>query len=118
MHRFARVAGLGWFAVLSLVALQACTHHKPGTAVQHASTFITVHNVMPAAYQLYLEANDRHIQVGTVDALADVHIQVPDDMSYPGSRVVLVAIPNASGRTLREAFIANPGANIRIQLGR
>jgi hypothetical protein len=118
MNRFARVAGIGSFAVLSLVGVQACTHHKPGTTVEHASTFITVRNHQPSAYQLYLNANDRHIQVGNVDALGTVRIQVPADMSYPGSHVTLVAIPTLSGRTLNQPFVANPGADIRIDLGR
>lgn len=118
MHRLARFAGLGWFAVLSLVALQACAHHRPDTAVQHGTTFITVRNNAPAAFRLYLEQSNRRVEMGTVDALGSVRIQVPDDMSYPGSRVTLVAIPTVNGRTLTERFIANPGADLRIQLGR
>lgn len=118
MRRIARVAGLGCFAMLSLVAVQACTHHKPATTAEHASTFITVRNNGPLAYQLFLNESNRHIAVGNVDPLGTVRIQVPADMSYPGSRVVLQAIPTVSGRTLSQPFVANPGADIRIQLDR
>ncbi len=118
MHRLARLAGLGWIVGLSLVAVQACTHHVPGQKAEHAPTFISVHNVTPSAYQLFLEQNNRRLDAGSIDALETIRIQVPAEMSYPGSKVVLIARPTVTGRELHEPFTANPGADIRIQLGR
>lgn len=118
MRRLAHLAGLVWFAGVSLVAVQACAHHVPGQKVEQAPTVITVHNVTPVAYQLFLEQSNRRLQAGDIDALATIRIQVPAEMSYPNSKVLLIARPTLNGREWREQFTANPGADIRIQIGR
>ncbi|HKV51212.1 MAG TPA: hypothetical protein VJO52_08445 [Gemmatimonadaceae bacterium] len=103
---------------MSLLAMQACTHNAPVQRVEQAPTFVTVQNVTPVAYQLYLEQSNRRLQAGNVDALATTRIQVPAEMSYPNAKVLLIARPTLSGREWREQFTANPGADIRIQIGR
>lgn len=117
MHRIARLVGIGCLVGVSL-AVQACTHHVPGQQTQNAPTFVTVHNVLPSAFQLTFYQTNRRIDAGNIDALATIRIQVPADMSYPGSRVVLIAKSTMNGNELDERFIANPGADVRIQLGR
>lgn len=118
MYRLARVAGICCVVVLSTAGLQACTHQAPREHVQRASAFITVHNELPSGFQLFFEQSNRRIDAGNIDPLATIRIQLPPDLSYPGSRVVLIAHPLLSGRDLGIPFTANPGAEIRLQIGR
>jgi hypothetical protein len=115
MSRFARAAAVSWLSVLPLLGAQACAHHQPDP---HAPTTITLVNDVRAWYEIYLLQGAQRVDVGKVNAMSTISITVPPDLSYPGSRVVMVAIGALGGYAFRQGFIANPGVTVRLRLPR
>jgi hypothetical protein len=117
MRRFTLAVGIAAVAACS-VGLSGCTHHAPSTQDQGAPTFITLQNVLPNNYQLYISDGTRRLDAGKVDALQTVTIKVPPRLVYPGARLAVIAVPTVSARTLAVRFTVHPGATIRLMLGR
>lgn len=117
MHRFARAAATGWLAVLSMLTAQGCAHQVP--ADPHAPTEVTLVNDMGTWYELYLVQGAQRVDVGRINARATLTLNVPSELSYPGSKVDLVAIPALGERySFYRRFIANPGAHVQMRLPR
>lgn len=117
MHRIIRAAALGSTVALSIASVQACAHHEPPEAASQVKTYITVRNPYAMSYTLYLRWKNISTQVGIVGPVGKAHIRVPGNMAYPGSQVDLVAVPTMlPNPTLYERFVADPGADIPIEL--
>lgn len=115
MTCFARAAATGWVIVLPLLGAQACAHHPSDP---HAPTNITLVNDMRTWYEIYLVQGAQRVDIGKINAVSTLTIKVPPELSYPGSKVTLLAIPALGGYGFREGFIADPGASVRLRLPR
>ena len=113
MRRFALAVGIAALAACS-VGLSGCTHHAPSAQDQGAPAFITLQNVLPNNYQLYISDGTRRLDAGKVDALQTVTIKVPSRLVYPGARLAVIAVPTVSARTLAVPFTVHPGATISV----
>lgn len=89
-----------------------------GAQDKGAPAFVTLQNVLPNAYQLYITDGNRRLDVGNVAPLQTVQIKVPAELVYPGARLALLAQPTLSGRNLTVPFTIHPGATVRLMLGR
>lgn len=119
MHRVIRAAAFGCSIVLCAASLQGCTHHEPPEAANQVKTYITVHNPFAMSYTLYLYWQGVRTQVGIVGPVGTAHIRIPANMAYPGSKVSLIAMPTMlPNPTLYENFVADPGADIPIELSK
>lgn len=117
MHRVIRAAAFGCIVALSVASVQACAHHEPPEAANQVKTYITVRNPFAMSYTLYLYWQNIHTQVGIVGPVGTAHIRIPANMAYPGSKVSLVAVPTMlPNPTLYEQFVADPGADIPVEL--
>lgn len=118
MKRFTLVVGIAVVAACS-AGLAGCTHHAPSEQQdQGPAAFVTLQNVLPNAYQLYITDGNRRLDVGKVSPLQTVQIKVPAELVYPGARLALLAQPTLSGRNLTVPFTIHPGATVRLMLGR
>ena len=113
MHRVARAAAIGWLTVLSSLATQGCAHHPSDP---HAPTTVTLVNDMSTWYEIYLLQGAQRVDVGRVNAKSTLTIRVPSELSYPGSKVLLVAVPALGGYAFRRGFVADPGARVSLRL--
>lgn len=113
MRRFARAAAIGWLTVLPLVSALGCAHDPPEDP--HAPTNVTLVNDMGTWYELWLVQGAQRVDMGRVDAKSTRTFKVPSEMSFHGSRVVLVAVPALGGYAFRKLFIANPGTRVGLR---
>lgn len=115
MSRFARAAAIGWLTLLPLIGAQACAHHPSDP---HAPTTITLVNDIRTWYEIYLVQGAQRVDIGKINAMSTLTIKVPPEMSFPGSHVVLVAVPALGGYGFRRGFVAEPGASVSLRLPR
>ncbi|HKW14414.1 MAG TPA: hypothetical protein VJS69_08015 [Candidatus Krumholzibacteria bacterium] len=83
----------------------------------HAPTELTLVNDMGTWYELYLLQGAQRVDVGRINSKATLTVKVPSEMSYPGSKVTLLAVPALGQRySFYHRFIANPGAHVQMRL--
>lgn len=114
MRRFARAAAMGWLTVLPLISTLGCAHHVPTDP--HAPTNVTLVNDIGTWYELYLVQGAQRVDIGRINARSTLTFKVPSELSYTGSRVILVAVPALGGYVFRRGFIATPGAHVGLRL--
>lgn len=118
MKRFVLALVLSVLAAGCVVGVEGCSHHAPHTRDDVAPTWIALQNVLSNGYQLYFTDGQRRLNAGNIGPLETARLRVPPELVYPGAHLALTAIPSTSARTLSVPFIANPGATIRLMLGR
>jgi hypothetical protein len=115
MRRFARAAAIGLLAVLPLISADGCTPHVPNDP--HAPTELTLVNDMGTWYELYLVQGAQRVDIGRINSKATQTFKIPPELSYPGSKVTLLAVPALGERySFYHRFIANPGAHLQMRL--